>query len=216
MNVSIVTNGTLMSERHQRLLMHPAVFQINFSLQSFEANFPDMDNEKYLNTIFKFTKKTFTKRPDIHINFRLWNSENFELSLIRNRSVVDRIQEYFKIPDDVITNLSHLGNRLTGDLYLNFSDRFEWPEMNMPFHSKNGRCPSLKNQFGILADGTLVPCCLDRDGVIALGNCNESSVQEILDSERATTMLNGFRKNTLVEPLCQRCKFNQRFSSSKN
>lgn len=212
MRVSIVTNGTLLSEHHQRLLMHPAVSQINFSLQSFEANFPDMDNEEYLNAIFKFTKHTFRERPDLHINFRLWNSENYKLSLIQNKPIVDRIQNYFKIPTTVIENLSRLGNRLMGDLYLNFSDRFDWPRMDMPIQSEHGSCAALKNQFGILSDGTVVPCCLDKDGVTALGNCRNTSIQEILDSSRAMEIVNGFKKCNLVAPLCKRCTYNKRFN----
>ena len=208
MKVSIVTNGTLLNKHHECLLMHPAVRQINFSLQSFESNFPNMDNEHYLNTIFQFISRSFIKRPDLHINFRLWNSKNIKLSLVQNRSILDRIQNYFKIPDEVMDNLSKHGNRLTGDLYINFADRFEWPEIEMPFQSKKGSCPALKNQFGILYDGTLVPCCLDKDGVINLGNCHEQSIQEILDSKRTTLMINGFKQRKLVEPLCQHCTFN--------
>lgn len=211
MKVSIVTNGTLMSKRHQQLLMHQGVFQINFSLQSFDANFPDIDNEKYLNNIFKFSERCFYERPDLYINFRLWNSENFELSLIQNKQVIDRIKNFFEIPAEVMENLSPRGNRLKGDLYLNFADRFEWPSMNMPFQGKFGTCPALKHQFGILSDGTVVPCCLDKDGALSLGNCREKSIEEILNSERAKAVLNGFKTYNLVEPICQRCTYIQRF-----
>lgn len=211
MNVSIVTNGTLLSAHHQQLLMHPAVTQVNFSLQSFEGNFPEVDNKEYLNSIFEFIERTFNERQDLRINLRLWNSENFEISMIRNKTIIEHIQDYFKIPSEVIDNLSHLGNRLKGYLYLNFADRFEWPRMDMPIQSEHGTCPALKNQFGILADGTLIPCCLDKDGVISLGNCRTNTVQEILDSDRAMTMLNGFKKCDLVEPICKRCTYIKRF-----
>ena len=211
MNVSIVTNGTLLSERHQILLMHPAVKQINFSLQSFEANFPDMDNEKYLMRIFQFIDRTFVERPDLHINLRLWNSNKFEDSLVENKTTIKRIQEYFKISSEVVENLSARGNRLKGDLYLNFSDRFDWPGKNIPFQGKRGRCHALKNQFAILADGKVVPCCLDKDGDINLGNCNDNTIDEILNSDRTINMLNGFKQGNLIERLCQHCNFRKRF-----
>jgi len=83
--------------------------------------------------------------------------------------------------------------------------------MDMPVQGERGTCPALKNQFGILADGTVIPCCLDKDGVVDLGNCSDQSIQEILNSDRARTMLDGFKQRKLVEPLCQRCTFNKRF-----
>ena len=211
MKVSIVTNGTLIAEQHQQLLMHPAVVQINFSLQSFETNFPDADNNKYLKNIFNFITRSFTERPDLHINLRLWNSENFARSMVINKPVIDLIQQHFSITDEVIENLSPRGNRLVGDLYINFSDRFEWPTLDLPFQSDRGTCAALKNQFGILADGTVIPCCLDKGGIIDLGNCNDNTLEEILSAERAMNMLNGFKQQRLVEPLCQNCTFNDRF-----
>ncbi len=211
MKVSIVTNGTLMSEKHQQLLMHPAVMQINFSLQSFESNFPELSSEKYLKKILDFVKRTLTERPDLHINFRLWNSDEISDVLKENEHTISQIKEYFDIPDEVINNLSHRGNKLKGDLYLNLAERFDWPTMDMPVHSERGTCPALKNQFGILSDGTVIPCCLDKDGVVNLGNCNENTLDEILNSERALAMREGFRMRNLVEPLCQRCTFNKRF-----
>lgn len=212
MGVSIVTNGTLLDESHQRNLLHPAVMQVNFSLQSFESNFPDADNSAYLNNIFSFVERSFTARPDIHINLRLWNSGDFKQSLGQNRSTIDRIQRFFSIPQEVMNNLSPRGNRLKGDLYLNFADRFDWPTVEMPFQSDRGTCPALKNQFGILSDGAVIPCCLDKDGAINLGNCNTQSIDEILNSERAINMRNGFKQQKLVESLCQHCTFNKRFS----
>ena len=210
MNISIVTNGTLLTEKHQLSLMHPAVKQINFSLQSFAANFPNLDNDDYLNAIFNFTKRTFKERPDLHLNFRLWNSEKFELSLIQNQTTINQIQNYFDIPNKIIENLSKMGNRLMGNLYLNFADRFEWPNITSPFMSDHGSCHALKTQFGILANGTVVPCCLDKDGIIDLGDSKKESLQEILNSKRAQEMVNGLKQRRLIEPLCQRCNFNKR------
>jgi len=212
MKVSIVTNGTLLDETHQQNLLHLAVIQINFSLQSFESNFPDADNSTYLNNIFAFVERTFTERPDMHINLRLWNSGDFKQSLDQNSSTVDKIRKFFDIPHEVIDSLSPRGNRLKGDLYLNFADRFDWPTLELPFQSDHGTCPALKNQFGILSDGTVTPCCLDKDGVVNLGNSNRQSIEEILNSERAMNMANGFKRQKLVEPLCQHCTFNKRFT----
>jgi len=210
-NISIVTNGTLLSQKHQLLLMHPAVKQINFSLQSFEANFKEKNNSTYLSNIFKFIDKTFEVRPDLHINLRLWNFETFDESLRKNSKTIKRIQDHFQIPMNIIEKLSPRGNHLKDYLYLNFSTRFDWPGSDLPFQSERGRCVALKNQLAILADGRVVPCCLDRDGEVELGNCNKSSILEILNSNRTVKMLNGFKQGYFTEKLCQHCTFNQRF-----
>ena len=62
-----------------------------------------------------------------------------------------------------------------------------------------------------LCDGTVVPCCLDSDGVIALGNLFCEDLEAILNSERARAMVAGFRCGVASEDLCRRCGYAQRF-----
>ncbi len=213
LRVSMVTNGTLLHVRHQRLLVHPAVAQIHFSLQSFEANFPTMDNGQYLAAIFGFCRHATANRPDLTIHLRLWNADNFASSMQRNRTTIQRIQDGFAIPDAAMAILSDRDNRIGHNLHLHFADRFDWPGPDLPFQGRRGSCLGLKHQFGILSDGTVVPCCLDKAGQIALGNGRERPISEILTSERAVGMRNGFRHQQLVEPLCQHCTYHRRFSA---
>ena len=210
-DVSIVTNGILLNDENQSLLLNPAVVQANFSLQSFENNYKGMDNKSYLARIFKFTKRAFKERPDMHINYRLWNAENFENALKMNELTISRIREEFKISEEKMNSISLLGNRLINNLFLNLSENFDWPTMDMPYQSSRGHCHALKNQLAILSDGTVVPCCFDCEGVIKLGNANKESIVKILNSERAMNMFNGFKSQQLVEPLCQRCTYIKRF-----
>ena len=211
-DVAIVTNGVLLNDSNQELLLNPAVVQVNFSLQSFENNYKGMDNNSYLKRIFKFTKRAFETRPDLHINYRLWNAESFEKALEMNERTISRIREAFDISEEKMNSISLLGNNLLNNLFLNLSENFEWPALDMPFQSKQGYCHALKNQLAILSDGTVVPCCFDCEGVIKLGDANKDSIVDILNSERAMNMFNGFKKQQLVEPLCQRCTYIKRFS----
>ena len=72
-------------------------------------------------------------------------------------------------------------------------------------------CYGLKDHFGILCDGTVVPCCLDRQGELALGNIFDQPITEILDSPRAKAILEGFRCRKAPEELCRKCGYARRF-----
>lgn len=70
----------------------------------------------------------------------------------------------------------------------------------------------LRNQVAILVDGTVVPCCLDGEGIISLGNINEIDFSKIIDSERANNILDGFSRREAVEELCKKCGYRKKFS----
>lgn len=91
-------------------------------------------------------------------------------------------------------------------------ERFDWPDLTATDYGDCGFCYGLKDQFGVLCDGTVVPCCLDSDGVLALGNLFASPLEEILNSPRASAMREGFARRKAVEPLCRRCGYAQRFN----
>ena len=96
-------------------------------------------------------------------------------------------------------------------LYLHFDTEFIWPDLKLPILGQKGTCYGLSSHFGILADGTVVPCCLDKEAAIPLGKIQDTPILEILNSERAKSILKGFQNNKLVENLCQRCQYIERF-----
>ena len=67
------------------------------------------------------------------------------------------------------------------------------------------------DQIASLADGTVVPCCLDSEGEIALGNLFETDMETILSSPRARAMREGLTAGKMIEPLCQKCTYARRF-----
>jgi radical SAM protein with 4Fe4S-binding SPASM domain len=87
---------------------------------------------------------------------------------------------------------------------------FEWPDMNNSVE-KDGFCYALKTHIGILSDGTVVPCCLDASGVIELGNIFKESIEDILNKQLTKDIIEGFRNNKAVHPLCRKCNFRERF-----
>jgi len=212
LKVFLVTNGVLLKE--PTLCLHPAIQQVSFSLHSFTDNFPDKDPGPYLNRIFDFTELAFEKRPKMFINYRLWNVNSKKDSKKNNETFFKAIEKRFEvtIPRDwdyrIKKNLV-----LKNYLSLHFDTEFTWPEIHLPVLGDQGTCYGLQSHFGVLVDGTVVPCCLDKEGNIPLGNLSHQTLQEILQSPRAKSILQGFRDGKLKEDLCQRCQYIERFPS---
>lgn len=215
--IFFVTNGVLLKEKQSELLLHPAMKQVNFSLHSFFDNFSDKDPTDYLERIFQFTEVAFEKRPDLFINYRLWNLNEVRGSSEKNHSMLQRISERFANSNQAsklaavdvrVQKSKHLKNKL----YLHYDTEFIWPSLSLPVLGTQGMCYGLKSHFGILVDGTVVPCCLDKEGEIPLGKIQESSLLDILNSPRSQALLQGFRSKKLVESLCQRCQYIERFA----
>jgi radical SAM protein with 4Fe4S-binding SPASM domain len=66
--------------------------------------------------------------------------------------------------------------------------------------------------LAILADGTVTPCCLDGEGIIALGNLETSSLENIIASSRYRAFLQGMNDRKPTEALCRSCSYKQRFN----
>jgi len=196
----ITTNGTLLSERGDALL-EAGVHKVNISLHSFEGG-ADEDYVKYLTAAADFAKKA----ADLGTiaNFRFWNI-GFDCG--KNEFAMNILKE--RITGDWTPNTR--GIRVRNKIYIEMDDRFEWPDSAADIKGTRFSCHGLKDHFGILVDGTVVPCCLDSDGVIDLGNIFRQDVETILSSQRAQNMLACFRCGQAAEDLCRRCGYAQRF-----
>lgn len=197
----ITTNGTLLSKRSNEILSS-GVHKINISLHSFENGTYD-EHTEYICRLADFAKKAADN--GIIIVFRLWN-KGFDDG--KNEVVSDILKE--NIEGEWAENTR--GIRIRKKIHLEWGEKFEWPDSNAEIKGGKITCYGLKDQFGILSDGTVVPCCLDSDGVINLGNIFNEEIEDILNSERATAMLDGFRCGTATEDLCKKCGYAQRFT----
>ena len=103
------------------------------------------------------------------------------------------------------------GARIRHRLHLEYGDRFEWPDVECDELGEQVFCHGLGDHFGILVDGRVVPCCLDREAAIELGNVYDSDLNDILTSERAEAMREGFRCKRATEELCRKCGYARRF-----
>ncbi|MBI3557472.1 MAG: SPASM domain-containing protein [Deltaproteobacteria bacterium] len=211
--VNLTSNGTLLNERRTEILLRPIVRQVNFSVHSFEANFGERDVSPYLSKVFAFTRQAFEQRPDLYINYRIWDltdSVSLTPTNARIRAAIE--EEYgFKLAAGSIDLRRKKSYRIANRLYLNLDSRFEWPSMAAPFRSETGFCHGLSNHFGIHADGAVVPCCLDKEAVLKLGDVETQPIADILAGPRANKIVRGFERNKCVEELCQKCDFIKRF-----
>lgn len=210
--IVLVTNGVLLREKHGEALLSPSMRQVNFSLHSFPDNFGEQDPSMYLERIFAFTERAFVERPDLYLNYRLWNLADPRGQEEKNVRILKAIEERFGVTVPSTVDVRRRKSiSLLNRLYLHFDTEFVWPSLALPVLGTEGRCYGLSSHIGILVDGTVVPCCLDKEGVIALGNIRETALAEILAGERAQRMLQGFRQRKLHEDLCQRCQYIERF-----
>ena len=196
----ITTNGTLLSKRQDDLL-NVGVHKFNISLHSFEDG-SLKDHINYICSLTDFAKKA-TNAGTIVV-FRLWN-KGFDND--KNELALKILKE--NITGDWAENTR--GIKIRDKIFVEFGERFEWPDKDADIQGNRFNCYGLKDQFGILVDGTVVPCCLDSDGIINLGNIFNQDLNSILNSERALNIVEGFKCGKASEDLCKRCQYAQRF-----
>ena len=232
LKVCITTNGTLLKKNEMQLLQRLAgssagsIHKISISIQAMEANSVCLDSpssmrtdasnsasinqnstkydfSNYLQDCFEFGK--FAEGKTI-IAYRLWNEggENKE-----NGAIIELMHQYFTQEWVKDHNSYAIGNRI----FLELGDKFDWPSPDADCIPKEEYyCYALKDQIGILSDGTVVPCCLDAEGQLSLGNIFETPLEEIINSPRAVSIKEAFKNRRAAEDLCKRCGYASRFT----
>ena len=196
----ITTNGTLLASRGQALI-DARVHKVNISIHSFEEG-SDENYVNYINSCLDFADRA--SRAGIIVVLRLWNN-GYDAG--RNISTLDLAKA--KFPWD--WKEEPRGIRIQNKLFLEHGDRFDWPDLGAADGGDGVFCHGLRDHFGVLSDGTVVPCCLDHNGDIPLGNVFGQSVEEILNSPRARAMVDGFSCRKATEELCRKCGYARRF-----
>lgn len=198
---AITTNGTLLRKRAEELLSS-GVYKVNISVHSFEEG-SEGEYASYIEDILDFADRA--SRAGILTVLRLWNKG---CDGGRNDRTLDKIKG--KFGEDF--SFSERGARIRDKLHLEYGERFEWPDSEAELGSDKVFCYGLKDHFGILSDGRVIPCCLDREGQITLGNAFDTPINDIITSERARKIREGFMKRCASEELCRRCGYARRFS----
>ncbi len=213
LHVNLTTNGTLLSKVGDKLIKSKSLRQVNISLHSFEANKKTVELEEYLDSITDFIIKA-RENSDIICAIRLWNMDNDDLKGENNlnKDILKMLEDKLKLDFSLSEKLQESNRiKLKDKVYLNMAEKFQWPDIKIDSLGENVFCHGLRNQIGILVDGTVVPCCLDSEGNLSLGNVFERPLKEILTGERATNIYNGFSRRIAVESLCKKCGYATRF-----
>jgi hypothetical protein len=214
--INLTTNGILLNRYKELLSTSTAFHQINFSIHAFKDNFRDKDINPYLLDILNFSKDSQLIRPELYINYRLWNIFETKTQNDSNSDILKTIAQFFETEISEAVDVGSIkSKRIFKRIYLHFDSRFEWPSPLMPKQSEVGFCHALSSHIGIHADGVVVACCLDKEARLDLGKMPEMTLSEVLSGVRARKMREGFVARKLVEDLCQRCTFIKRFQPVK-
>lgn len=204
--VMITTNGTLLREREALLCASPAVEKVSISLHSFEGN-QGVGLEAYLEQCIHFAKEAAERGKRCAL--RLWNLDGADTcgANRQNSAILSSLTEAFSGP----WKEGARGTTLAPNVFLEWGERFDWPDLSAPEGDRPTFCYGLRDQVGVLWDGTVVPCCLDHEGDVPLGSLYEQSLEEILNSPRAQAIYDGFSRGKAAEEFCRRCGFARRF-----
>ena len=205
--VNLTTNGTLLPQRAGLLCQSPAVRKISISLHSFEGNEgAESELKGYVDRCLAFAAQAGERGKKCAL--RLWNLDGADTQGAngRNGEILARMEAAFPKP----WKAGHRGTTLASNVFLEWGEKFEWPDLNAP-EGDTRFCMGLRDQVGVLWDGTVVPCCLDHEGDIPLGNLYEQPLEEILNTPRARAIYDGFSQGRAAEELCRRCGYARRF-----
>ena len=202
--VCLTTNGTLLGERTELLLSAPALHKVSVSLHSAEGNGLGV-LAGYLAAVWDYVLPA--SRAGTICVLRLWNAGGAEA---RNGEILAFLADRLGAPPLDQPQPRPGSWRLRERLYLERAEKFDWPDLSAP-EADTRFCLGLRDQVAVLCDGTVVPCCLDHEGDVPLGNLLEQSLEEILASPRARALYDGFSRGKPSEELCRRCGFAARF-----
>lgn len=194
----LTTNGTLLADARAQQLIDAHPHKVQISLHSHEGNGFD-GPEEYVRQVMTFALQA--AQSGIIVVLRLWNQGGYDSE---NARLHDLMAQYVPQP----WTQRYDGWKMADHLYLEYDQMFEWPELERDeYDAEEVFCYALRNQIGVLVDGTVVPCCLDHEGAVPLGNLFDQPLPEILVSPRASALYDGFARHHTAEPLCRRCGY---------
>lgn len=204
--VNITTNGTMLLKKVAILKEASCVRQMNVSLHSFEDEYA----KNYIENVMTATDELLRTTKAVVV-YRFWALKNNQLSK-ENEFLMQQIISHYDLDDELQKKIiTDMNIKIAKELYINKAPLFEWPNLKNEVVGTTGFCYGMSRHIAILVDGTVIPCCLDDEGVICLGNIFKQSLTDILNGERAQTILKSFRNNQVCEELCQKCNYRLRF-----
>lgn len=200
--VNITTNGVFLKEKLSVLINHFCIRQINISLHS------ENNKKSYFLDVFSSGKVLSTK---MFISYRIWDLKDYKLNK-KSTEIVNKIIEFYNLSPVIVDKLYNDKNiKIASNTFVNKENIFTWPDVDNDI-LVDGFCYGLKTHIAILSNGDIVPCCLDANGEIKLGNIFEDSLDDVLNGDTYRTLLRSFENNKALHPLCKSCNFKNRFN----
>lgn len=191
--VCITTNGVFLKDKLNILNNYDNIYQINISLHS------ENNKENYIEDILY----TIDKLKYPYISLRFWTLDK-GLMDNKTKKYLDIIKDKYQI-DEIKNNI-----KLKDKIYLSLDDKFEWPDINNN-NNTDGYCLGGKTHLGILSDGTVIICCLDGEGHSNLGNIYNTTLKEIIESNKYKNTINNFQNRKCYLDICKHCSYKDRF-----
>jgi radical SAM protein with 4Fe4S-binding SPASM domain len=209
----LTTSGYFLKKHSYETLFHPCVKQINISLNSFNKNDTSLTFEQYIKPVLNLCRAKLDRQKELFINLRVWNLDEIMSERDFNETLFSKLSNEFNVTLnlDTIYRDKPKSIRLENKILVHFDNYFEWPSLKNKNYG-DGTCQGIQSHIAILASGKVVPCCLDCDGIIELGDLHEESLEKILSNRRTVNMLEGFKEGKAVEELCQKCSYKERFT----
>lgn len=186
--INITTNGYLIS----RIKNNHNIRQINVSLHSYDPKYK-ISLEEYLKNIIDVIN---TLKKDTYFSLRFWINNKY------NNEILKYLENEFNKKIELKNNF-----KITDNVFISINKEFIWPSLDNEYYSSKGKCYALKDHIGILVNGDIVPCCLDVNGIIKLGNIYTEDLNTIIQSKKYNMMMQGFKENKKCEELCKKCNF---------
>jgi len=209
----LTTSGYFLKKHSYETLFHPCVKQINISLNSFNRNDTSITFDQYMAPVLDLCKAKLERKEELFINLRVWNLDEMMSERDFNEMLFTKLSSAFNVPLSLenIYEERPKSIRLENKIRIHFDNYFEWPSLKNQNYG-HGTCQGLSSHIAVLASGKVVPCCLDCDGIIELGDLHEATLDEIMTRPRTVNMIEGFKEGKATEELCRKCSYKERFN----
>ena len=205
MRVNITTNATLMEAKVDVLRKHECLRKLNISLHS----------ENKMENYYERVMKACDTLSNVYVVYRLWTLNEYEINE-EAKAIIDALKMHYHLEEEKVQELIREKHVVLCDhVIVDKENMFVWPDINNTFTHESGYCFALKTHIAILSNGDVVPCCLDGEGVLKLGNIFEENLEEILEKEQTKKIKLGFQNRKPFALLCKKCGFLARLDTNK-
>ncbi|MBF0328532.1 MAG: SPASM domain-containing protein [Nitrospirae bacterium] len=191
--------------------------------------------DNYLKGVFDFFAEYHKKYPETIFKFRFLNTRFSKKSLEKRKGAINvisstrelrnifqdwagRVYDIIGADEALRTKAMKALNKLTAykwnviEICPNvFFETYILEDWGHAFDDRPvrdawaGYCFGMRDHFAVLHNGDVALCCIDYDGNTAIGNLHKESLKDILSSEKAKNIIDGFKKFRLEHPYCKKC-----------